>query len=226
MERSGLINLNDLIGSATDINKSNEPMTRREKSKAEKLQQIRSAALLVFLEKGYHKAAISDILRYTNLARGTFYLYYQDKSQIFDDLLADLYKDITLSLGQLEIENQKSKKAFYEQLKNLARTLLDVFRRHEKLVIILVSSSIGRDSVFDRRVEGFYEILTEVIRVLASRGIESGYLKPHNTLLLSRLLIGGLKEFIFQWLVKKRYTDDLEAEIESIVFIFMKGVEQ
>ena len=46
-------------------------------------QQLLDAAAWVFARKGYRAAAISDIIARAHVARGTFYLYFASKEQIF-----------------------------------------------------------------------------------------------------------------------------------------------
>ena len=56
-------------------------MGRREQKKEENRNVILQSAKTVFIEKGYHNTSISDIIRQTGLARGTFYLYFQNKKE-------------------------------------------------------------------------------------------------------------------------------------------------
>lgn len=228
MSEKRLIDIPGLLNlvKETMFGSENEPNTRRGQAKTEKAQQIRKAALRVFQEKGYHKSSISDILRYTDIARGTFYLYYNNKAEIFDDLLADLYRDIIVSLAFLNIDESNTRFVFFSQLKTLAQTLLKIFLQHKQLVSILVSSSIGRDSIFDRRVEGFYEVLSDVVKSLTEKGVAAGHLREHNTELLARLLIGGLKEVLFHWFVKNDSGEDIHDQVDQLVEIFMQGVQK
>ena len=46
-------------------------------------QQLLEAATWVFARKGYRRAGISDIIARAGVARGTFYLYFDSKEQVF-----------------------------------------------------------------------------------------------------------------------------------------------
>ncbi|MCI0356492.1 MAG: TetR/AcrR family transcriptional regulator, partial [Acidobacteria bacterium] len=52
--------------------------------------QILRAAKQVFSQKGFHTASVSDIIERAGIARGTFYLYFESKRDVFDKLLEDL----------------------------------------------------------------------------------------------------------------------------------------
>jgi AcrR family transcriptional regulator len=46
------------------------------------------AATRVFRDKGYHAASVNDIIDAAQIARGTFYLYFTSKREIFAELTA------------------------------------------------------------------------------------------------------------------------------------------
>jgi len=54
---------------------------------AERRRQILDAARDVFARRGYHAATIDDIVAATGVARGTFYLYFDDKRAVFEALI-------------------------------------------------------------------------------------------------------------------------------------------
>lgn len=66
----------------------------REQQKAEKKKKLLDAAYDCFVEKGVHKTSIDDIVARAGVAKGTFYLYFTDKSDLSDQLCVDLSKKI------------------------------------------------------------------------------------------------------------------------------------
>ncbi|MDP9001704.1 MAG: TetR/AcrR family transcriptional regulator, partial [Myxococcota bacterium] len=55
--------------------------------KPERRQQILNVARDVFARRGYHNAKIEDIVTAAGIARGTFYLYFEDKRSIFEEIV-------------------------------------------------------------------------------------------------------------------------------------------
>ena len=53
--------------------------------KAERRQQILTVARDVFARRGYHQSTIDDIVAEAGVARGTFYLYFEDKPTDMDE---------------------------------------------------------------------------------------------------------------------------------------------
>lgn len=64
-----------------------EPLGKRERTKAANREAILDAARLVFAELGYEATTVRDIIRRTNLASGTFYNYFRSKDEIHDALV-------------------------------------------------------------------------------------------------------------------------------------------
>ena len=52
---------------------------------------VLAAARQIFADKGYHATSIDDIIEAADIARGTFYLYFESKRAIFDELLDELF---------------------------------------------------------------------------------------------------------------------------------------
>ena len=55
--------------------------------KNERRQQILLHARDVFARRGYHAAKIDEIVGAAGVARGTFYLYFEDKRAIFEEIV-------------------------------------------------------------------------------------------------------------------------------------------
>lgn len=62
----------------------NIPRTKRGRMT---LNNILSAAIQVFYEKGYHSASINDITSLAGVASGTFYVYFDSKYNLYKYLL-------------------------------------------------------------------------------------------------------------------------------------------
>lgn len=72
---------------AEKLLRDEEPVGKRERTKAANREAILDAARLVFAELGYEATTVRDIIRRTNLASGTFYNYFKSKDEIHDALV-------------------------------------------------------------------------------------------------------------------------------------------
>lgn len=63
-------------------------MGKAEDNKKEKLERLLNTTFTLFVTRGMAKTSISDIATAAGIAKGTFYLYFQDKEDILDALVA------------------------------------------------------------------------------------------------------------------------------------------
>ncbi len=62
--------------------------------------RLLDAAEEVFAELGYHDASIVKITEACGVAQGTFYLYFESKQQIFDELVLDLNRRVRRAMSE------------------------------------------------------------------------------------------------------------------------------
>lgn len=72
---------------------------RRSKG-AETRHRLLESAEKIFAALGYHEASIVKITEAAGVAQGTFYLYFQSKHQIFDEVVADLNHRVRQAMSE------------------------------------------------------------------------------------------------------------------------------
>ncbi len=63
-------------------------------------RRLLEAAESVFADLGYHDASIVKITEAAGVAQGTFYLYFESKKEIFDELVRDLNRRVRHAMKQ------------------------------------------------------------------------------------------------------------------------------
>ncbi len=197
---------------------------RQEKRKELTRKKILEAAKQVFLQKGYATTRIADLVKKSRLARGTFYLYFQDVEQVLNALLQEVFIDIQRSVTELQVEALDHEN-FKIGLSELAKSLLAVFQKHSAVVGLLLTTMNSEPSI---RVQTawFQELTQATIRVMLERGIQSGRLKNHDPELMAFLVMGGLREVVTHWLIDGRYSKDIAVKVDEMIAIYMNGVER
>ena len=65
--------------------------------------QVLRHAKRIFARKGYHRTNVADIIARARIARGTFYLYFQNKKDLFEELLEQVVNELTQRVQRLRI---------------------------------------------------------------------------------------------------------------------------
>lgn len=109
-----------------------------QRQKEEKKHNLVQAAYELFLEKGTTKTSIDEIVRRANVAKGTFYLYFQDKNEIWDAVVARVSNHILLEAK--EALEQRNLPDMIDRILFVADYVIEYFRKN-----ILVLRMIRRD---------------------------------------------------------------------------------
>lgn len=85
-------------------------MTKKiDEKKSEKEKSILEASYILFIEKGINNTSIQDIVDKAGVAKGTFYLYFQDKYQLQEKLITrkshQLFNEALYALEKSNIED-------------------------------------------------------------------------------------------------------------------------
>ena len=79
------------------LSATGKPLTKRGEATRRKLLE---AAEQVFADLGYHEASIVKITERAGIGLGTFYLYFDSKRQIFEELVIDLNRRVRHSMAE------------------------------------------------------------------------------------------------------------------------------
>ncbi len=127
-------------------------MGKIETKKEHKRKELLSAAFDLFISKGFHNTSIADIVEKAGIAKGTFYLYFKDKTDIRNRLISSkatqLFRDACLKL------NQTSLTRLDEQFIFLTDEILQALEQDRSLLFFLskhLSWGIFRNSMTEEK---------------------------------------------------------------------------
>lgn len=112
----------------------------RESRKERKRQSLLAAAYGLFTEKGVAKTSVDEIVRRANVAKGTFYLYFQDKDQLLQQLVYDISARV-LEEAYTWLEERRTPD-FVENVLLMLDYIIEYFKRN-KLVLRLVERNFS-----------------------------------------------------------------------------------
>lgn len=106
---------------------------RRQQDRARRKQEILLAARAVFALNGFHRATVDQVAQRAEVAKGTIYLYFENKEAILAELtlcaLNDLVNRLTAASDEHSLLNPETKlHAMAQAYRALAETAPDYFR--------------------------------------------------------------------------------------------------
>ena len=109
------------------------------------LKKERSRALLMesayelFITEGFHKTTIAMITRRAGLGKGTFYLYFKDKEDIRDAVIAQKSSEI-LRKAIFNQELHEPGLSFYDQVRMIVDYIIDYLTENKDLYMFISTS--------------------------------------------------------------------------------------
>ena len=109
---------------------------RKVNSSGEKSKKLLlEKAIELFSTHGYHETKISDIVKSANLTQPTFYLYFQSKESLYQDLIEKFQNDLTEIFTNSTVEQPKDQIA-REVLQQNIQQIFDYFVKNPHLTKI------------------------------------------------------------------------------------------
>jgi AcrR family transcriptional regulator len=197
--------------------------TRRKQARP---REILEAALSVFAEKGFAAARMEDIAARAGVTKGTIYLYFPSKEEVFKTLARETVSVALTGVAQRVREFKgPSRELLVTLLSSIAAFLKDKNRAILPKIIIAEAGNFPELARFWRSevIDKALGMMTEVI----AQGIERGEfrkLAPEHVarLCIAPLLLGAIWRTTFTPLESVLY--DTEKLFETHIDVLLKGL--
>jgi AcrR family transcriptional regulator len=166
-----------------------EPESRSTQKRDERRAQLVAAAREIFGEKGYHEATVDDITKRAGVAKGTFYLYFSEKKEIYYDLVRSFFQHI-VDIGATVAQEVNTVSEFYARIEKAALRLLGVFADHHALARLVYRESASLDPNLEKMLKEFYRQIAQVEAENIKVGIRLGIFRPVDPLVCAYAHIG------------------------------------
>jgi AcrR family transcriptional regulator len=182
-------------------------------------QRLLDAAEQVFAEKGYHGAAVDDIIRASDSSKGGFYFHFPNKQAIFLALVDALTPRLAASIDRaIAAEGDP-----IAQLDAALRTVLDLFARHRRLSKILLVEAVGLGHGFDEKLMRTRGEFARMIQIYLDRAVAAGVIAPQDTVTISWAWFGAINEIVVRWLVMGQ-PERLDDALPTLRVILLRSI--
>jgi AcrR family transcriptional regulator len=161
--------------------------------KTEKHHAIMLAAEKLFTSRRFHEITMEDVAAAANVAKGTIYLYFQDKEDLFAQTCTAGFEELCELLAREVPEDAP----FADQLLTACKQISQFFEQRHQLMRMMQAEEARmfylKGGVHDRWMEKRKQLVTVVAGILA-RGAEAGQIRsdvPPDV--LANILLGMLR---------------------------------
>lgn len=181
-------------------------------------RRLLEAAEKVLGEYGYHDASIVKITEAAGVAQGTFYLYFSNKKEIFDDVVADLNRQVRHAMTEsardatTRLEAERLGFAGFFRFTAEHPALYRVIRQAE-----FVSPGALRNH-YEKIVEGYAPPLQDAM--------DTGEVSPGDAMILAWSLMAVGEAIGMRWIIwddAKAVPNDVFEEMMTIIGRMLGG---
>jgi len=165
--------------------------------RAERRRHLLDCALDVFAEKGYHAASISHIIKQAGVARGTFYLYFESKRSVFEELLDEMLAALGTHIKR--IDPSRGATGVLAQMEANVDGVISHLLSNPSMLRLLLAEAVGLDAGFDQKLTEFYDQVLVIIEQALEEGKQMKLVgKAIDTKVAALCILGSIKEVLYQ----------------------------
>jgi len=184
-------------------------------------QRLLEAAKRVFAQKGYHAAGVSDIIEAAGVARGTFYLYFDSKRDVFNALVEYIIGQVDEMMTALPLDEPEK---IVPHLKSLVLKVYEFFENDPDLATLIIREATSLDAQSWERLNEAISLLADWIVSYLKQGRKYGVLRKFNPRIFAFMFLGAIRELLMQYTITGFLHAELEEMVETLIDTFLFGV--
>ncbi|MFC1568622.1 TetR/AcrR family transcriptional regulator [bacterium] len=200
-------------------------LSRKELEKEARKQDILEIAAELFAKKDFHSVTVDEIAEKIGLSKGTIYLYFDTKENLFFSILIERTKSLMKALQNAVHANEPFNLSIYQ----FVLTFLEFFQKnvayfklmHSEKTRSSIEAHYQMHDYADEIVNKFIASISQLLK----RGVEEKYLKSMDILPMAKMLAGILNTFTFYRIFSSSDVSP-EEETEMIIDLFLNGVKK
>ncbi len=165
--------------------------------------QILDGAKKLIARNGYYQTHVEDILREVKLGKGTFYLYFKNKEELFISILEkslDDWEEVVLKAA-----TDTGHKDLRSYFKSLIIRSLYFFKNNEDLCNIYLRIGPGINDIFEPYIERFEQKMLKYVTDELQKGVQAGFFrKDMNIDVMANVLVGALLRIAYYYFIVKK----------------------
>jgi AcrR family transcriptional regulator len=208
-----------------------------EKRRFETNEKLTSIAQELFSKKGYHNTQVIDIVKAAKVSAGTFYNYFADKKDIFEQLVENNLNKIQKETKRfrrlpddiMQMDQEKRRRVFIDITYNVYDNIFNYMDNYPQQMIMTIRGIFGVDKEIDNKAMQFYEALAQdFIEDLELWEKLFDVETRLNKVVLAHIILGSLFQVSHIYLTQKSFSrqEAVQTLVKSIPGIFSSNYDQ
>ncbi len=197
-------------------------LTRAEQ-KARRPVQILDAAFEEFVERGYVATRVEDIATRIGVTKGTVYVYFEAKEQLFEAMI----RHISTPLEDLLISGNELKGTATERLQKNIELIYDLIindRKLRELMRFVIAEGSRFPHIVDRHHDIFIDPLERQMQSLIDEGVKLGEFRAAPAAFADAVVAPAIAFLFFKLLFDERRALDKASYLKAHIDLVLHGL--
>jgi len=184
--------------------------------------QILDAAKRVITQKGFHGSTMEDIAKAAGVAKGTSYLYFKSKVQLYLAVMEREFDYITSCFEEII----KSRIPVLKKIEGIISFLIEYMKENRDFVFSLMYEPPlikMNKGVLHKRYRSKVDNIRHKFLEVIEEGIRRGEIIKEDPEILADVILGAIIEPVIQFVIHKK-TGDIDSLKLPIMNILTKGI--
>jgi AcrR family transcriptional regulator len=182
---------------------------------SERKEEILEAGLEIFSEKGYFNSKVAEIVEEVGIAKGTFYLYFDSKKDLFLEMINryELLMKENINLDVLK----KDELTLEAKLSQLTKSYFDFYLDNEKLTNIIKREAVSIDDDFFEELQKMKRASDQIFREIYESLLANNEIGTENNYeIFVNLFSGVINSYIMRNSIILEKEIDFEKSSQEI----------
>jgi len=198
---------------------------REEERKRRTRQRLLRAAGRVFIEKGYHRPNISDIVAEAGVGQGTFYRHFRDKRDIFETLLEGFISGLLEEFSEMSAHPPTHIQEYRDASIHALLRMVRVVQQNRKLALLFMREAPAIDEHLAQALGGMYDRFAALAKSYLDHAIERGFVRPCRSEVVAQSIVGMGLRTAEMWLDRRYSEIPVDDLISELVDFALNGLE-
>jgi AcrR family transcriptional regulator len=185
-------------------------------------EKIIKNALKIFAQKGFFRTAMDDIAQATGVAKGTVYLYFKDKQDLYIATIDEHFNRALETLSAIEAKTTPPG----EKMEEIAVNFIEYIKHLKTTYMLFTFENINlkgktlkqMHTVIEPKIQAMIEIISKIIR----SGIHSNEFRKVDPKVAAFYFISTIRAIF----LSDFYMSDVSFKTDTVLKLFFEGLKK
>jgi len=199
---------------------------KRDENRKKRVRGLCEASLTLMLAKGIESVTVDEIVREAGVAKGSFYRYFKDKSELVDTLFQPLSDQLLTALREADtsIANAASDTTLMMAYAGIAQKTQGVLATYPREILLYLQECRAPRTEARAAVRDLADEVAAMALTLTDTARERGLLKPVASRVSALTVVGAVEKMLFEVLSGGDLGAPPQQVATTLITLIMKGL--